>query len=291
MMEQTRAVPFAPPSPMAPQIPLLTNLSSRIFFAPSAITAAASSRDRPLSACQVAPAAAATSDPVKSAPSTACGCKDKSTIQGVAPARARASAMKRASLPLVLSVANTATAGFNALKKSSFPRVRFSLLGGDFKESVRIHDGIVAATCIKSLVHVYQLRDPTFRDRIFDRRAGLFVADSNLRHRARRGFFRSDLKRALADTGEGCDGNAVRDAGTWSLVAVEIDDRHLPRLGMQALQGIKANPYANGDECAKSAVNARAQLDPFLRRFGLDGRYKKAGCRHAYESDYSDVGH
>jgi hypothetical protein len=50
--------------------------------------------------------------------STACGCKDKSTIHGIAPARTNASAMNRASLPLVLSVANIARAGFEARKKA-----------------------------------------------------------------------------------------------------------------------------------------------------------------------------
>src|SRR6516164_3306243 len=117
MIEQTRLVPLAPPSPMAPAISPARNRSSSFVCAPSVTTAAASWRDRSLNACHVTPAAAATAAPVTSAPSTSCGRKDKSTVHDVAPARARTSAMKRASLPLVSSVANTATAGFDALKE------------------------------------------------------------------------------------------------------------------------------------------------------------------------------
>src|SRR5215468_6348589 len=87
MIEHTRLVPFAPPNPMTPEISPLVNPSSNSFFPPSAIAAAASWRERSLSACQDAPAAAATLAPVMSAPSISCDFKDKSTIQGVAPAR------------------------------------------------------------------------------------------------------------------------------------------------------------------------------------------------------------
>jgi hypothetical protein len=38
------------------------------------------------------------------------------------------------------------------------------LLSGDFEQPVRIHDGVVAATCIESLVYIHELRDPTVRD-------------------------------------------------------------------------------------------------------------------------------
>src|SRR5262249_54221178 len=119
MMEHTRLVPFAPPNPMTPEIWPLTNPSSNSFFPPSAIAAAASWRERSLSACQDAPAAAATLAPVTSAPSTSCDFKDKSTTQGVAPARTSISATNRASLPLVFRVANTAMVGFDALKTIS----------------------------------------------------------------------------------------------------------------------------------------------------------------------------
>jgi hypothetical protein len=34
----------------------------------------------------------------------------------------------------------------------------------------------------------------------------------------------------------------------------------LPRLGVQALQSMKTNPNANGNECAKSNMNAVAEL-------------------------------
>src|ERR1700730_11563308 len=117
MIEHTRLVPFAPPSPMTPEIPPLMNPSSNIFFPPSAITAAASWRERSLNACQEVPAAAATPAPATSAPSTLCDFNDKSTIQGVAPAPASTSATNRASLPLVSRVANTAMVGFDALNK------------------------------------------------------------------------------------------------------------------------------------------------------------------------------
>jgi hypothetical protein len=119
MIEHTRLVPFAPPSPMTPEISPLMNRSSNIFFPPSAITAAASWRERSLNACQDAPAAAATPAPATSAPATLCDFKDKSTIQGVAPARVSTSAMNRASLPFVFRVTNTAMVGFDALKKTS----------------------------------------------------------------------------------------------------------------------------------------------------------------------------
>jgi hypothetical protein len=119
MIEHTRLVPFAPPSPITPEISPLTNLSSSIFLPPSTITAAASWRERSLSACQDAPAAAATLAPAVSAPSTSCDFRDRSMIHGIEPARASTSATNRASLPLVFSVANTATVGFEALKKTS----------------------------------------------------------------------------------------------------------------------------------------------------------------------------
>jgi hypothetical protein len=54
-----------------------------------------------------------------SASSTRCAFKDKSTIQGVTPARASTSATNRASLPLVFIVAKTATVGLDALKTAS----------------------------------------------------------------------------------------------------------------------------------------------------------------------------
>jgi hypothetical protein len=76
-----------------------------------------------------APAAAAAFAPLASSPSTACGCKDKSTIHGVAPARTMTPAMKRVSLPLVVSVANTATAGFDARKKASRDVVGYAAHG------------------------------------------------------------------------------------------------------------------------------------------------------------------
>src|SRR5438876_667924 len=80
---------------------------------------AASASEPSLSACPDAPAALATLAPVRCAPPILCGCKDRSTIHAVAPARASTSATKRASLPLVFSVANTATAGSDALTQAS----------------------------------------------------------------------------------------------------------------------------------------------------------------------------
>src|SRR5215471_4551729 len=119
MIEHTRLVPFAPPSPMTPEISPLMNPSSSSFFPPSAITRAASRRERSLNACQDAPAAAATPAPPTSAPSTMCGCNDKSMIQGLASARVSISATNRASRALVFRVANTAMVGFDLRKKNS----------------------------------------------------------------------------------------------------------------------------------------------------------------------------
>src|SRR5208282_4017264 len=119
MIEHARPVPPAPPSAMTPAISPLTNFSSRILAPPSAITAAASWRVRSSSVCQDAPAAAATREPATSAPAMSCAFKDKSTIHGLAPARASTSATNRASLPLEFIVANTATIGSDALKKTS----------------------------------------------------------------------------------------------------------------------------------------------------------------------------
>ena len=88
-MEHAILVPLAPPRPIAPaSSPLVISLPHQ-FAPPSAITAAASWRERSLSVCQDASAAAATAAPVTSAPSrTSCDFKDKSTIHGVMPAQA-----------------------------------------------------------------------------------------------------------------------------------------------------------------------------------------------------------
>ena len=118
-IEQTRLVPLAPPSPMAPAISPLENFSINILVPPSIITAAASWRVCSVSVCHDAPAAAATLAPAMSASSTRCAFKDRSRIHGVTPARASASATKRASLPLVFIVAKTATVGLDALKTAS----------------------------------------------------------------------------------------------------------------------------------------------------------------------------
>ena len=80
--------------------------------------AAASWRELSLSAVQDAPAAAATCAPGTCAPRTSCGFKERSMMHTRAPARASTSAMKRASLPFVFSVANSATAGCEALTGS-----------------------------------------------------------------------------------------------------------------------------------------------------------------------------
>src|SRR5215471_20269520 len=117
-IEHTRLVPFAPPTPMAPAISPLEYLSSKILVPPWTITAAASWRERSSSACQDTPTASATCAPETSAADKVCDFIDRSTIQGVAPARVSASAMKRASLLFVSIVARTAMIGLDALKNS-----------------------------------------------------------------------------------------------------------------------------------------------------------------------------
>src|SRR5262249_4967236 len=124
-IEQTRLVPFAPPSPMAPAISPFKNCSISILLPPSIITVAASWRDCSFSICHDAPAAETTLAPVISAPPTLCVFKDKSMIHGVTPACASACATKRASLLLVFIVARTATVGLDLLTTASPAVLRY----------------------------------------------------------------------------------------------------------------------------------------------------------------------
>src|SRR5262245_55351203 len=100
---------------MAPAISPLEYLSSKILVPPWTITAAASWRERSSSACQDTPTASATCAPETSAADKVCDFIDRSTIQGVAPARVSTSAMKRASLLFVSIVARTAMIGLDSM--------------------------------------------------------------------------------------------------------------------------------------------------------------------------------
>ena len=107
-------------SPIAPETSPLTNLSSSILAPPSIITAAASWRERSL---QRLPRCACRGCDVCAPPDRHRRRRVISRInrRSTASRRARAStsATKRASLPLVFIVANTATVGLDELKKAS----------------------------------------------------------------------------------------------------------------------------------------------------------------------------
>ena len=104
---------------MAPAISPLVYFSSKTLVPPSTITAAASWRERSLITCQDTPAAPATRAPETSAADTVCDFMDRSTIHGVAPARASTLATKQASLLFVSIVAKTAIIGLDAPKNAS----------------------------------------------------------------------------------------------------------------------------------------------------------------------------
>src|SRR5207253_7328076 len=90
--------------------------------------------------------------------------------------------------------------------------------------------------------------------------------------RTGRRLLRCDLQCPLAHAGHCCDGDAIRKACAWRLVAVEVDDRDVARLRLEALQRVETNPDADRNEGAEASVDACTERDPLVRRLRTQRR-------------------